>query len=195
MWALNAGNDPQKMQLEAEVMRDWLSVRAGCTAVQVGGCGYACLPPGRFLENYCLDTHGHGVDVCSDLAALPLMSEKVDLLVMMHSMDRHGERNEWMSEAVRVLRPEGRLIVVGRYLWPAEWLRPAQAPLGAWALRALVLRHGLQWDGIQRLKPVGGVYVASARRRMFGVRPAAPQWRRRRAASRSLEVPGAGRAG
>ena len=195
MWSLTVAKDPQKMQLEAEAVRDRLSGQAGRTAVQVGGCGYSCLPSGRFLETYCLDTHGHGVDVCSELAALPLMSEKVDLLVMMHSMDRRGERNGWMSEAVRVLRPEGRLIVVGRYLWPVEWLRPARAPLGAWALRGLVLRHGLQWEGIERLKPVSGVYVAFARRRMFGVRPSTPHRRRKHAASRSLEVPGAGRAG
>ncbi len=163
--------------------------------MQIGGCGHDCLPGERFLETYCLDTHRHGVDVCSELAALPLMSEKVDLLVMMHSMDRHGARNEWMSEAARVLRPEGQLIVVGRYLWPNTWLRPGKMPLGAWALRALVLRHGLQWEGVQRLKPLSGVYVASARRRMFGLRPLTPHWHRKRAASRSLEVPGAGRAG
>ena len=195
MWALSGVNDSQRKRLEAEAVRNWLSGRAGCTAVQIGGCGQACLPGDRFLETYCLDTHGDGVDVCSELAALPLMSEKVDLLVMMHSMDRHGARNDWMSEAVRVLRPEGQLIVVGRYLWPDKWLRPGNAPLGAWALRGLILRHGLYWEGIQRLKPLSGVYLASARRRMFGIRPLAPHWHRKRAASRSLEVPGAGRAG
>ncbi len=194
MWAFNAVNDPQRKELEAKAVRDSLSGRAGCTAVQVGGCGCSCIPEGRFLETYCLDTHGQYVDVCSELAALPLMSEKVDLLIMMHSMDRHGARNDWMSEVARVLRPEGLLIVVGRYFWPREWLRPSKAPLGAWALRGLILRHGLQWEGIQRLKPVGGVYLASARRRMFGIRPLTPNWRGKRTANRSLEVPGAGRA-
>lgn len=195
MWTFSADNDSQRDRAAAEAVRNWLADRAGRTAVQIGGCGHDCLPGERFLETYCLDTHRQGVDVCSELAALPLMSEKVDLVVMMHSMDRHGARNEWMSEAARVLRPEGQLIVVGRYLWPNTWLRPGKMPLGAWALRGLVLRHGLQWEGVQRLKPLSGVYVASARRRMFGLRPLTPHWRRKRAASRSLEVPGAGRAG
>ena len=195
MWSFKPADDPQAKELEAKAARDWLSGLAGCTAVQIGGCGCSCIPEGRFLETYCIDTHAQGVDVCSDLAALPLMSEKVDLLVMMHSMDRHGARNDWMSEAVRVLRPEGHLVVIGRYLWPDQWLPPSKAPLGAWALRSLAIRHGLQWEGIQHLRPVRGVYLASARWRVFGMRRLTPHWRRKRAANRSLEVPGAGRAG
>lgn len=194
MCALRADNETRHWRAQALAVRTLLAGHAGCTAVQIGGCRHDCFPPGRFLDTYCVERGAEDADLCADAAALPLMSEKVDLLIMMHFMDRHGPRDEWMGEAVRVLRPEGNLVVVGRYLWPHEWLRPHKAPLGAWALHRLVVRHGLYWEGIQRLQGLHGVYLAKARRRMLGVRPIKPHWRKQ-AARRSLEVPGAGRAG
>lgn len=195
MWAFRSGNECQRRQAEARAVRNLLAGHAGCTAVQIGSCEHPCLPEGRFLESYYLDLREKDVHVCAQLSALPLMSEKVDLLVMMHAMDRHGARSEWMSEAVRVLRPEGELIIVGRYLWPNAWLRFRTAPLGALRLRALIVRHGLYWEGARRVPALPGVYLARARRRMFGIRPPKPHRRRKQAARRSLEVPGAGRAG
>lgn len=191
---MRADNETRHWQAEALAVRKLLASQAGCTAVQIGGCRHACFPSGRFLDTYCVGSYAQDADLCADASALPFMSETVDLLLMMHFLDRHGPRDEWMGEAVRVLRPEGKLVVVGRYLWPHEWLRPHKVPLGAWALRRLVVRHGLYWEGVQRLQGIHGVYLAKARRRMLGMRPIKPYWRTQ-AARHSLEVRGAGRAG
>lgn len=180
---------------EAHALQQLLSDRAGCTAVQIGGRGVSCLPTKRFLQTFHLDSGGVEVQVRARMDALPLMSEKVDLLLMIHAMDRHGTRNDWMAEAARVLRPEGRLVVVGRYLWPFAWLRWPKAPLGVWGLRALSARHDLTWESVYRLRPIRGVYVATMRRSMFGMTPLRLRWHRGDRTRRSLEVPGAGRAG
>lgn len=194
MWAIGADNQRLR-DAEAAAVRALLSDRAGCTAVQVGCCGVHCLPEERFLQTFAIDVEDSGGQVRARLDALPVMSEKVDLLLMMHAMDRQGARNDWMVEAVRVLRPEGRLVVIGRYLWPFSWLQWPRAPLGAWALRALAVRNGLAWESVYRLRPLRGVYVASARRSMFGMTALRPARRGAERSRRSLEVPGAGRAG
>ncbi|MGA7965847.1 MAG: methyltransferase domain-containing protein [Gammaproteobacteria bacterium] len=187
-----------RLQAEAQVLRGMLAPLAGRVAVQIGTCGYDGVPPGRFAETFCLDPSEPKAGIRAHVDALPLMSESVDMVLMMHSMDRAGPRSAWVAEAARVLRPEGHLIVVGSRVWRGEWLRDGVAPLGVWRLRVLTGRHGLSWEYARGLKGAAGVghgvYVAVVRRRVAGVKRIRPAWEQKKT-RRSLEVRGAGRAG
>ncbi len=197
MAALEAGAE-SRLQAETQALQAVLASLAGCVAVQIGACAHNGVPPERFAETFYLDPVDPQALVRARVEALPLLSESVDLVVMMHSLDRAGPRGEWVAEVARVLRPEGRLVVVGCHVWRGEWLRDRAVPLGVWRLRVLIGRYGLSWEYARGLgAAVGwrhGVYVAVARRRMPGVTLLRPAWTRQKA-RRSLEVPGAGRAG
>ncbi len=197
MAALEAGVE-SRLQAEAQALQGVLASLAGRVAVQIGACAHNGVPLERFAETFYLDPVEPQALVRARVEALPLMSESVDLMLMMHSLDRAGPRGEWVAEAARVLRPEGRLVVVGCRVWRGEWLRDRAAPLGVWRLRVLIGRYGLSWEYARGLGAAAGrrhgVYVAVARRRMPGVTLLHPVWTRQKA-RRSLEVPGAGRAG
>jgi|GEM_PF-2751712 len=199
MTTLDAGTD-SRLQAEAQALQTLLSTLAGRVAVQIGACAHSGVPPARFTDVFCLDPVEPEAHIRARLEALPLLSESVDLVLMMHSMDGAGPRSAWVAEAARVLRPEGRLVVVGCRVWQgSEWLRSRTPPLGVWRLRVLTARHGLSWEYARGLKAGSGtrhgVYLAVARRRMPGTLLLRPAWNRQKKARRSLEVPGAGRAG
>lgn len=188
-----------QLHAEAQVLRGLLAPLAGRVAVQIGACAHDAVPPGRFTETFSLDPAETQAGIRARVETLPLMSESVDLVLMMHSMDRAGPRSAWAAEVARVLRPEGHLVVVGSRVWRGEWLRDRVAPLGVWRLRVLAGRYGLSWEYVRGLKGVAGarhgVYVAVARRRVAGVRRLRPAWEKRQKTRHSVEVPGAGRAG
>ena len=185
-----------RSQAEARAVQEALASLAGRVAVQIGTCACSGVPRERFVEAYCLDTEGDNLSLRARPELLPLMSESVDLVLMLHSLDRPGPRGAWLAEAARVLRPEGRLAVVGNRVWRSEWLRGQAPPLGLWRLRLLIGRYGLSWDYARGLKGITGTYLAVARRRLPGViGPLRPAWVKRRKVRHSLEVPGTGNAG
>lgn len=195
----DAGTE-SRLHAEAQVLRSLLASLAGRVAVQIGGCAHRGIPPARFTDVFSLDPDESQAMIRARVEALPLPSESVDLVLMMHSMDRPGPRSAWLAEAARVLRPEGRLVVVGCRAWRCEWVRSRTSPLGVWRLRLLAARHGLSWEYARALKGAGGilpgVYLAVARRRVPGTTLLRPVWtRQKKKARHSLEVPGAGRAG
>jgi len=79
---------------------------------------------------------------------LPLDSQSVDLVVLPHQLEFSGDPHQILREADRVLRPEGRLVVVG------------MNPLSLWGLRHVLARGPLnpflppsgQLIGIPRLR-------------------------------------------
>lgn len=200
MWDMTTSGTghESRLQSEAHALRSELSTFAGRVAVQVGACAYDAVPPDRYTDAFTLDPVEPEAMIRARLEALPVHSESVDLVLMMHSLDRAGPRSAWVAEAARILRPEGRLVVVGCRVWRCEWLRERTTPLGIWRLRLLVGRHGLSWEYARGLGGGAGarygVYMAAARRRVPGATLLRPAWVRQKKSSRSLEVPGAGRA-
>jgi SAM-dependent methyltransferase len=91
-----------------------------------------------------------GVDLQCDFDALPFESASLDLVLLPHALELAADPHALLREVERVLRPEGRLIILGlnpASLWGLRqnlaWLRPRREPylpragefIGYWRLR------------------------------------------------------------
>lgn len=77
------------------------------------------------------------VDVLCDLCHLPFATQSVDLVVMAHVLEFHGDPHQILREVERVLIPEGQLVIVGFN------------PVSLWGMfRRATQRRGLfPWNG------------------------------------------------
>ena len=57
--------------------------------------------------------HGQRVALMTDFAALPFPANSLDLIVLPHTLELHGEPHAALREVERVLVPEGRVVVIG----------------------------------------------------------------------------------
>jgi len=72
----------------------------------------------------------------ADPEELPLSSDSVDAIVLYHSLDFASDSHRLLREAARVLRPGGKMIIVGF------------SPHGSWGLWRLFRRKlGVPWGG------------------------------------------------
>lgn len=90
----------------------------GFHALQLGLPGLAGLRSNRMPHRWAA-----GVDLHCDFDALPFESGSLDLVLLPHSLELSGDPHAMLREVERVLRPEGRLLIVG--------LNPASS----WGLR------------------------------------------------------------
>lgn len=152
--------------------------------------------------------------------ALPFPEASVDAVFIMHALEETNAPLAVLEEAARVLRGEGRLVVVGFRTAFGLVLRSdgerrdmkgsrySSYPIGPLRLRWLVHRAGLEWDRsvglgctpIERRMPplcrrfLAGSYAAIAVKRVEGITVLRPQWKRS-TRERHAVIPGAGRAG
>lgn len=114
-----------------------------------------------------------GCEIAADWSALPLADESADLVLLAHALEAAEEPRAVLREAVRVLRPEGRLLIVGFNPWSllAAFARPAGAP---WRGRWLSLARVKDWLALLQITVTRGMFavflppVSRARRRRFG---------------------------
>ncbi|MEL7310038.1 MAG: class I SAM-dependent methyltransferase [Pseudomonadota bacterium] len=81
---------------------------------------------------------GEGGDVAAEFWRLPFATSSVDALVMPHTLDFSDRPHDVLREAHRVLRSEGKLVIL------------AFKPFGAWGLRNLLTPGGYP-NGAKRL--------------------------------------------
>ncbi|MDR0439420.1 MAG: class I SAM-dependent methyltransferase, partial [Candidatus Accumulibacter sp.] len=90
------------------------------------------------------------VDVLCDLRELPFAANSIDLMVMPHALEFHGEPHQILREVERVLIPDGQLVVTGFNpisLWGLRRKlpnRPSAFPFNGNYLSVLRLKDWLQ---------------------------------------------------
>lgn len=96
------------------------------------------------------------MDLACDFSALPLDSNSLDLVVLPHTLELASDPHQTLREVDRVLRPEGRVVVLGlnpTSLWGLRQrlgrLRSRDARSGA---RAMTLPHSGELIGYWRMR-------------------------------------------
>ena len=122
---------------EAGQMDALMSTLTGATALQIGAPYAKCLrsAPHEFKVVVGADADEAALshyDVCclADHQALPFAEEMFDLVVLMHALDLTFEPERVLKEAMRVLAPSGRLVILGFNPWGPWWYRRQANLLG-----------------------------------------------------------------
>lgn len=118
---------------ERAIVAAALECAFGLYCVQVGDWG----GPGIFLDSartrrraLVTGAPAPGTTLISELPALALQADSVDVLLLPHTLEFVDDPHELLREAGRVLTGEGELIVLGF------------EPLGSWSLRHALTRGG-----------------------------------------------------
>ena len=121
---------------ETQLLNEWLADAFGYYAIQLGHNGrIAALAGNRCSERYAIERGYEHVqpsqpdeagvrrlDV-ADFAVLPFSSDSLDVVILPHTLDEHPDPHGVLREAYRVLRAEGRMIILGCNpfsLWGAQ---------------------------------------------------------------------------
>ena len=138
-------------QWETQLLSKWVGDVFGYYAIQLGHHGrITCLQDNRCSERYAIE-QGQGssnpsaadahdirhLDV-PDFAVLPFASDSIDLVVLPHTLDEHPDPHGVLREAYRVLRAEGRMVILGfnpLSIWGAQakycsWRTSGKNPFG-----------------------------------------------------------------
>jgi SAM-dependent methyltransferase len=108
------------------------------------------------------DAHPH---LLADFTQLPIASQSVDLLLLPHVLEFHSEPHQILREVERILRPEGRLFILGfnpLSLWGLTRRLPGRMrgqPRNGQYLSVLRLRDWLKLLDFEVDRGAFGVYV------------------------------------
>lgn len=108
-----------------------------------------------------------GMRLVADFTALPIASESADLVIALHVLEHRRQPHELLRELDRIVRPEGRLLIVGVNpvsLLPLSWLlgQGCHTPL-------LAGRRHAAWRVVDWLRVLG--YEINAVEHVGGVCP------------------------
>ncbi len=95
-----------------------------------------------------------GAGVLADFEALPIAAESVDLLIALHVLETRRDPHEIMRELDRVLRPEGRMLIVGINPF-SFWHLATRFPTSGGRGNALAGSHHAPWRVVDWLKLLG----------------------------------------
>lgn len=137
---------------EARLCQETLHEVFGVLGVQLGG--YQSLLAASPVRHKIILTRQAG-DMVADWRELPLESDSLDLLVLVHALEASQEPHAVLREAVRVLRPEGRLIIIGFNRFSLLSCSGA-AP---WRKNWLSVGRINDWLTLLEMQPIGGAYA------------------------------------
>lgn len=106
----------------------------GFSAVQLG------LSAHRFLSDCRIAKHGFidlslTATIRAELSQLPFSKRSLDLVMLPHTLDFSHDPHSVLSEAKRVLRPGGKLVLIGFN------------PYSLWGIRHFAARRTVPWSG------------------------------------------------
>ncbi|MCX7121335.1 MAG: methyltransferase domain-containing protein [Gammaproteobacteria bacterium] len=115
---------------EKAVLDRILKTMRGNDLLQVGGSSdNRLIEQARVLRTFFIDSHSHfqstRLFIQASTDCLPVQSESMDIVLLMHSLESSKKPQKTIAEAYRVLRPNGQLIIFGFNcwsLWRLPWL-------------------------------------------------------------------------
>ena len=97
-----------------EKINPLLATTFGYYSLQVGCTGLAAqLQEGcRVKHQFTLGENGSQAQIQANPSMLPIASDSVDLVILMHHLSNTSEPHAMLREAFRILIPEGKLIII-----------------------------------------------------------------------------------
>ncbi len=156
---------------------------------------------------HCLVIDRDGEKICADWTQLPFVDNSIDCVLLTHALDQSDNPHGLLREAIRVLRYEGQLIIVGfnpwsllklsnKTPWKKNWIAAPRLQdwltllemnpqasryigfLPPWKL--LYRQRWLRWieKAGQRWWPLtGGIYMIKTIKRKHSMRPIKPTFK------------------
>ncbi|MGQ0429725.1 MAG: class I SAM-dependent methyltransferase [Gammaproteobacteria bacterium] len=192
-------------QQERAFMAAALECAFGLHCLQVGAWG----APANFLalartrrSSLVARVRGDGVALVCEPEELALQSDRVDVMLLPHTLEYARDPHEVLREAGRVLTGEGELLVLGFEPWSLWSLRSfftrggsppgIRRTIGARRLSDWLKLLGFEVGGAQRF--LYGAYLLHARKRVYSMTPMRLRNRLRAAVIGGLAEPAARRA-
>ncbi len=200
------------MRREAQALGALVTGFSGTLAVQIGAPELDYLRATRYAGLIRLDVGAPAAALRARSDALPLAAACADLVLLAHVLEESSEPAAILAECARILRGEGRLVIVTRRpfalsswaQWPAAMTGRGRF-IGCGRLRALIEEAGLGWRGGAGFAPRAWVrsrsascprlgassFAALAVKRVAGMTVLKPAWSvgRGRRRSRVLQGP------
>lgn len=126
----------------------------GFYALQLGHC-FRAMTRRAAVRNHVI-VGGDSGDIRADWTALPFADESVDFVLLAHALEAAHAPHAVLREAVRVLRPKGRLLVVGFNPWSLLGARLSALP---WRRRWIPLMRLRDWLALLDMAVVEGRFA------------------------------------
>lgn len=126
----------------------------GYFALQMGLCQYPSLLRAPIRNRA---TVGDGGTITADLSALPFAADSVDFILLVHALESSHSPHAVLREAARVLRPQGRLLIVGFNPWSLLGARIRRMP---WRDNWISLLRLRDWLALLDMAVIEGRFAA-----------------------------------
>ncbi len=136
--------------LESSYLKASLKVSYNRKTVQVGRLG----SESRYIDTDLIgefvlaDREGprsYPTFVQADAEALPFATESIDTLILPHVLEFVPDRHQVLREVERVMKPEGRLFILGLNPWSPRRLMQLTRRSSFWNSRLIASHHLLDW--------------------------------------------------
>jgi len=165
--------------LESSYLKANLKISYNRTTLQLGRLGSESryIDPDFSGEFILCDSEGprsYPIFVQADAEALPLATESIDTLILPHVLEFVPDPHQVLREVERVLKPEGRLYILGLNPWSPRRLVQLARRATFWTASLIAGHHLLDW--LSLLKFDAELEAAFGRSRKKGYHYAENAW-------------------
>ena len=152
------------LRMEQDMLDQAVANVFGFNALQISWPHLDGLRANRIPHHMTLSTRLGGT-IQAEPCALPLASQSLDLVVMPHALEFTEHPHALLREVDRVMRPEGRLIIVGfnpRSLWGVRQLFTLNRRVSPWSGHFISISRLKDWLALLSFDMDGGRFGAYA---------------------------------
>lgn len=137
--------------IEASYLQSALKLTYNQKTLQVGRLGPETLYIDQdFMGDFILidrnPSHSHLKTACGEASELPVATNSIDTLILPHIIEFEANRHQVLREVERVLKPEGRLFILGLNPWSLHGiLQCFPRTLSFWHVRFASSHRLLDW--------------------------------------------------
>ena len=141
--------------------RAWLDATTpdifGYHAIQLGLPELDLLRESRITHLHCVSPDSDAATVRAQFHELPFEAQSVDLCLLPHTLEFSLNPHEVLREVDRVMRPEGRIMILGFNPWSLYGVRRAWSSEGApWSGQFVSLVRMKDWLQLLSFEPTAG---------------------------------------